>query len=296
MITFRPAAENDLAASQYIYYLNEIQGLQNPPPPQAASSMLHHIFETGTVYVAEQDGQIIGYAGAIKRGPIAFLTDLFVKPETQSAQIGKTLLQHALPQDGSIRCTVSSTDPRAQALYIRSGMQPQFPHFNLHWSSENSPHHKNTSTTSIKIVEAQADDPAFLQWDTSICGRERLVDHTFWRQQQQGVPLWFERQGKRVGYGYVRLGTSSFWYPQMCTVGPVGVRSPEYATDCVLSAVEWAMKRATIVRIDVPGPHPCLAPLLEQGFRIIYIETFLSAASTPFFDARCYIPSSSDLF
>lgn len=295
MTTFRPATEHDLAASSYIYYLNEIQGVQNPPLPQPAPAILYHIFETGTVYVAEQYGQIIGYAGAIKRGHITFLTDLFVKPETQSAQIGKTLLQHTLPHYGSIRCTVSSTDPRAQALYIRSGMQPQFPHFNLRWSSESSPVHSNTSTNSITIIEAQADDPEFLQWDTDICGRKRLIDHTFWRQQQ-GVPLWFERQGKRVGYGYVRTETSSFWYPHMCTVGPIGVRSAEYATDCVLAAIEWATKRATIVRIDIPGPHPSLAPLLERAFRIVYVETFLSAAQTPFFDARCYIPSGSDLF
>ena len=296
MTTFRPATEHDLAASSYIYYLNEIQGVQNPPPLQPAPPMLHHIFETGLVYVAEQDEQIIGYAGAIKRGQVSFLTDLFVKPETQSGQVGKTLLQYVLPQDGSIRCTVSSTDPRAQALYIRSGMPPQFPHFNLRWSSESSPVHSNASTNSITIVEAQADDPEFLQWDTDICGRERPIDHSFWRQQQQGIPLWFERQGKRVGYGYVRTGTSSFWYSQMCTVGPVGVRSPEYTTDCVLAAIEWATKRANIVRIDVPGPHPCLAPLLERGFRIVYVETFLSAAQMPFFDARCYIPSGSDLF
>lgn len=92
MTIFRPAAEHDLAASYYVYYLNEIRGLQHPPP-RASSPMLQHIFETGTVYVAEQDGQIIGYAGAIKRGPIAYLTDLFVRPGAQSAQLGKMLLQ-----------------------------------------------------------------------------------------------------------------------------------------------------------------------------------------------------------
>jgi hypothetical protein len=49
------------------------------------------------------------------------------------------------------------------------------------------------------------------------------------------------------------------------------------------------------VRIDVPGPHPALAPLLERGFQIVYVETFQSSAAAPFFDARCYIPSGSDL-
>jgi hypothetical protein len=50
-----------------------------------------------------------------------------------------------------------------------------------------------------------------------------------------------------------------------------------------------------MIHIDVPGPHPCLAPLLERGFRIVYVETFVSQAASPFFDARRYIASGSDL-
>jgi hypothetical protein len=64
------------------------------------------VFETGTMSVAEQDGRVLAFAGAITRGPVTFLTDLFVHPQTQS---------------------------RAQALYTREGMQPLFPHFNLQW-------------------------------------------------------------------------------------------------------------------------------------------------------------------
>jgi len=48
-----------------------------------------------------------------------------------------------------------------------------------------------------------------------------------------------------------------------------------------------------VLRIDVPGPHPSLAVLLDAHFRITYVETFLSAAHTPFVDARCYIGSAA---
>ena len=41
------------------------------------------------------------------------------------------LRRRVLPQDERIYCTFSSTDPRALALYIRMGMRPQWPHFNL---------------------------------------------------------------------------------------------------------------------------------------------------------------------
>jgi hypothetical protein len=86
------------------------------------------------------------------------------------------------------------------------------------------------------------------------------------------------------------------WYPESCTLGPIGVSAPEHATACVLSAANWARKHADVVRIDVPGPHSCLEPLLTQGFHITYVETFVSTANEPFFDPRCYIASGSDLF
>jgi hypothetical protein len=56
---------------------------------------------------------------------------------------------------------------------------------------------------------------------------------------------------------------------------------------------QWAMdmygsvQRAMVLHIDVPGPHSCLAALLECGFHIISFDTFVSTAITPFFDARC---------
>ena len=54
-----------------------------------------------------------------------------MRPAQQSAQLGGMLRRRVLPQDERIYCTFSSTDPRALALYIRMGMRPQWPHFNL---------------------------------------------------------------------------------------------------------------------------------------------------------------------
>ena len=56
---------------------------------------------------------------------------------------------------------MSSTDRRAQALYIRFGMQPIFPHYNLQWQSSTS----KIAASNIEVVEGQVGDPAFVQWD-----------------------------------------------------------------------------------------------------------------------------------
>jgi GNAT superfamily N-acetyltransferase len=295
MIIYRPARQSDLAQAYDVFYQNEIHDTAIPPPPGEVPSDLHHIFETGSIYMAEQDGTIIAFAAAITRGNITFLTDLFVRPDQQSSRLGQTLLQYVMPHNESVRCTFSSIDPRALALYIRSGMQPQWPHFCLHL---NGPLRDNPSNTGIEIHEGEADDSAFIQWDARISGRLRPDDHTYWLHSQRTIPLWFTRQGNKIGYAYVRLGEGTIWYPQACTIGPIGVQSPENATACTLAAVNWARKHAgaDALLINIPGPHPALASLLNLGFHITYVETFLSTATTPFFDARCYISSGSNLF
>src|SRR6266700_2874754 len=150
------ASERDLAAMYAVYYSNEVGEAENIPPMslQNVLAVLRHVFETGMMSVAEQEGRVLGFAGAITRGPVTFLTDLFVHPQIQSSGLGKTLLQQVLPQRLSlIRCTMSSTDPRAQSLYTRQGMQPLFPHFNLQWRGRV---HTEPLATDLEVVEGEA--------------------------------------------------------------------------------------------------------------------------------------------
>jgi hypothetical protein len=253
---------------------------------------LSHVLQTGTLYVAEEDGKILAFAGAITRGNISFLTDLFVLPSSQSGKLGKTLLHAVLPQDDLIHCTLSSSDPRALALYIRSGMRPWWLHFDL---KLHKPAHIWPQVPDMEIIEADSSDPALLGWDARVSGRPRPQDLHFWVREEQAVPLWFRRRGQIVGYGYVRFGAGAFSHPQACKIGPMGADTPEDATDCVLAAVHWAIQRTVEIHIDVPGPHPCLITLLERGFHIHSFDTFVSSAPHLFFDARCYIASGGDL-
>jgi Acetyltransferase (GNAT) domain len=292
MTNFRPALEADLGAAWNVFYQNEL--LDNPhlPLPGDIPPYLRHVLQTGTLYVAERDGKVLAFAGAITRSNINFLTDLFVWPDQQSGQLGKTLLRSALPQDDLVHCTMSSSDPRALALYIRAGMVPQWPHFALRLEK---PRYKLPLAPGVEIIEADPDDPALVLWDTQISGRRRPVDHQFWMREERAVPVWFRRHGQTVGYGYIRFGAGTLSDPQACALGPIGANTPEDAAACVLAAVNRALQQAEVLHIDIPGPHPCLATLLESGFHISYADTFVSSAVTPFFDARCYIASGGDL-
>lgn len=288
---FRSAGEADLEPMYGVFYRNEIRGTENPPALNAVPPYLAHVLRTGKLVVAEQDGKVLGFAGAITRDRITFLTDLFVQPDLQSGQIGKQLLQLAMPQDGLVHCTASSTDVRALSLYIRAGMQPQWPLFMLRLEKPE----RGSLDSDVEVSEADPADPELVQWDTRVSGRSRQTDLQFWVDEQRGEPVWFRRGGRIIGYGYIRRGAGSLWYPQSCMLGPIGVELAEDATACVLLLVDRALQQADVIRIAIPGPHPCLAILLEKGFRITYVDTFVSAAKTPFFSEKRYIPSGDDM-
>jgi GNAT superfamily N-acetyltransferase len=294
MTTIRPATEADLPSAYEVFYQNELRDDPQLPFPDIIPPYMRHVLQTGTLFVAEENGRIIAFAGAITRGNISFLTDLFVLPSLQSGQLGKALLQSVLPQDGLVHCTLSSSDPRALALYIRSGMRSWWPQYALHLSNPAQtawPLHPD-----IEIIETDATDLALLSWDTRISGRPRPQDLEFWVRDEQGVPLWFRRKGKIVGYGYARFGQGDDTHPKACKIGPIGADTPEDATACVLAMIHWVAEQSEEIKIDVPGPHPCLATLLDRGFHIKSFDTFVSSASYPFFDAQKYIASGGDLF
>jgi len=296
MTPLRTAQESDLEAIYEVWYQTDVVPESTLPPARGdVPAYLRHVLRTGTLLVAEQQKRISAYAGTITRAGITFLTDLFVDPHHQSSDLGKRLLQLALPPDGLIHCTLSSSDPRALALYIRAGMIPQWPCFGLRLEQQSSS--QKLPSSDVKISEVQPEEfQALIQLDAELSGRLRPEEHTFWIQEEQAVPLLFRQAGHVAGYGYVRLGGGTLWHPEACVLGPIGSSSVEEAAACVLAAVEWAAERAKVIRIEVPGPHPCLAPLLERGFRLTYTDTFVSSAASPFCDARRYVPSGGDLF
>jgi ribosomal protein S18 acetylase RimI-like enzyme len=292
----RPATDADLGEIYDIWYRDEIGEDPDPPPNTTSPDLFAHNVRTGDFHVAEgAEGRLLGFSGAIVRGDIRFLTDLFVRPEAQDQGLGQELLDRAMPADGRRHATLSSRDPRAQALYIRSGMRPRFPHFILEAEAERI---RELETDGVEVGPADASDPALVAMDAEIGGRLRPEDHADWvGSTTAGVPLWLDRGGEHVGYAYVRLRSPAFLrHPDWATVAPAGACTDEGAAGVVLAAVGWAASRAPGVTLGVPGPHPALGRLLDAGFRITYVELFLSSSDEPFTDPGRYVPSGSGEF
>lgn len=296
-IHIRPAQPHDLPAVYSTWLAAEGEAPEQPPQPgDPVPSALPHVLRTGHMLVAEDDNGLVGFAAVAYREPVTFLGQLFTTPNAQSSGVGHALLRAIMPDDGRQRSTVSSADPRALGLYVRHGMRPVWPVFDLGVSVERL---RSFPRTDVDIVMAEAADPELARWDTEIGGRLRPQDHAYWVQQKAGVPLWFERLGKRLGYGYVQVQPRSHdarWYGDTVRVGPVGARDAADAVDCLVAALGWAREQGSGLSVLVPGPHPGLRPLLDAGFQIGDIETFLSTAEPPFTDGRRYIPFGGGLF
>lgn len=293
----RAATPVDLPAVFYTWLAAEGEAPEQAPrPDDAAPSALAHVLESGRMLVAERAGRVIGFATAIARGQVTFLGQLFVLPEVQSAGVGQRLLRAVMPDDGWQRATVSSSDPRATALYVRHGMRPFWPVFDLAVSVERL---GCLPETDVAVAVARPEDSNLIGMDAEIAGRLRPQDHSYWVEHKAGVPLRFERGGKTLGYGYVLVQPQSSdarWYGDTVRVGPLGVHDEADAVDCLVCALNWARERGGRLSVLVPGPHPGLRTLLEAGFHIGEIETFLSSGEQPFTDGRRYIPSGGGLF
>ena len=291
-ITIRVAMEQDLAGIYEVYYLAQVEREARPAAQPALFADIRHECRSGVAVVADGDGRIEGFAALTIRGEVAFLSSLFVREGARSQGLGRRLLDAVPPHDGKILATVASADPRALSLYTQAGMRLRWPVLLLRGTAASA---MALPDGGVEVGQADPDDPELALWDARCCGRARPQDHAYWRQEERAASLLFRRGRETIGYGIVRLGAGTLGEPGGCTIGPVGALLPDDAATCVLAAVGWAAARSTVLRIDVPGPHHALAPLLAAGFQIIDQDTFCSSGLLPFVDSRCYVGSGGSL-
>lgn len=152
-------------------------------------------------WIAERDGQPIGFSRAIVRGGLQQLTELFVLPGRQSGGVGRGLLDRAFPLANARRRSIIATaDFRAQALYLKSGVYPRFPIYYFGRKPESV-----TIATDLQFTPISPASPAILDVLAWIDGRvlefRRDVDHAWMLQERDG--FLYQRDGQPVGYGYV---------------------------------------------------------------------------------------------
>lgn len=172
---------------------------------QRRQSLFEHLARTADQYwVAEADGQIVGFARSSVRDGVRELLEFFVRPGYQGQGIGGELLRRAFPAgDAQRRAIIATREMRALARYMKAGVYPRFPNYYTFRKPE-----PVEVATDLEFAPA-ADTPetlaAIRAIDQAILGFTRDVDHRFLLQDRQAIL--FRRAGQVVGYGYFGKGT-----------------------------------------------------------------------------------------
>jgi GNAT superfamily N-acetyltransferase len=189
------------------------------------------------LWVAVERGDVVGFAGWLRRGWLVHLGDLFVDPKRLGEGIGRRLLEASLPGDGVVT-TLASRDERALPLYARFGLRPIAPVLYLEGSFE-----AEGEVERVPVEDLPAPDRP---------DQLRLLAET-------------------GGHGLVREGA---WVAVRPTPGGGAWLGPgESGADDVL-AFAGSVERA---KVTLPGPHPAVPPLLAAGFRVTDIDFYMAS-------------------
>ena len=155
-------------------------------------------------WVAENEEQIIGYARSVRADGVRELTEFYVMPSFQSVRVGRELLARAFPTNGARRrVVIATTDNRAQARYLKSGVYPRFAIQYLCRKPE--PIRVKTDLAFEPALATPETLTAIRAIDKVVLDFERDADHEFLLNDRQ-AHLYY-RGEQVVGYGYVGKGT-----------------------------------------------------------------------------------------
>ncbi len=234
-------------------------------------------------WLAKQNDEIIGFSRAILRDGVRELTELFVKPGTQSSGLGRQLIERAFPAEGAAqRFIIATSDFRAQALYLKSGMFPRFPIYFFGREPQQVPF--ETDLQFVPLTNSPETVAALGEIDKAVIGFRRDVDQQWFLANRRG--MLYVRNGRPAGYGY--LGESS---------GPFALLD---AADfpAVLAHAESAAQSAGLPEFGVEVPmvnETAVTYLLSRNFKMdVFMAMFMS--ERPFGSFDRYLVTSPPFF
>jgi GNAT superfamily N-acetyltransferase len=259
----RDAGTEDLGAIYDVWRATQLADSDQPPPdwPDGPGTMpwFAHLLEVGRLIVAVDDGSVVGFAGLLDHGRCVALSDLFVAPSRQSAGIGGLLLDVILPTERSL-VTMASTDPRAVASYVRRGMRPRWPAYYLGADVDRL---RAAPRPAVSIAPTNPDEyPWELRGDAEhYAGLGGTTARICAGDEPIGTALLLRGNPQRV------------FHPEATEILESAAATEEDAADVVLGLVQHlADGGAERIELQVPGPHPALAPLLARGFEITDVD------------------------
>jgi GNAT superfamily N-acetyltransferase len=150
-------------------------------------------------WVAERDGEILGYARTIEHDGLQELTEFFVAPGQQSAGVGGGLLSRAFADHGArYRTIIATLDERALYRYMKMGV---YGRFMLKYFYRQAEHVTVPTDLVIEPMDLSVHLESINRMDREIVGHARANIHEWLASQRDGFV--YKRGGQVVGYGYI---------------------------------------------------------------------------------------------
>lgn len=215
-VVIRPGTRDDLFDAFVVFQL-ALHGLQqsvgealpeDKPDPENLSPAFEyfrmfteHLAQTAeTFWVAEDEGEFIGFARSVVRDDIQQLSELFVRPDRQARGVGKRLLEAAFSADGiHNRVVIGTSDIRAVTRYLKSGVKFRFTIYD--WSRKPEIVPFETDLSIVPFTPTPENLAILNSIDRIILGYTREVDHIWLSKNRKGH--FYHRDGQVVGYSYV---------------------------------------------------------------------------------------------
>lgn len=290
-IVYRPAREDDLALADRLTVasINDLTerhafGPMASPGPHPFQSFSLKDDPDG-LWVAEDAGQMLGFAFSWMCGDLWFLAQLFISPDRQSQGIGDALISRTLEQaqkhNARTRALITFAFNRAsQSLYIRHGIFPQAPVYFFAASCDalrltaarlrSAP----LSASAAHLRDLDAIDAVALGVSREKHHRYLLADAA-----TSGL-LFYADDGDCAGYAYVANGH----------VGPLAVMKQDAVAPALAAALAFGAEAgAARVSAFIPGPcHGALSLAIESRMRMTF--PMLLMADRDFGDWSRYMP------
>jgi hypothetical protein len=241
--------------------------------------------------------RLVGFAAAVQRERLWFLSMLFVLPEAQGARVGRSLLKRVLPgDDGTVLATATdSAQPISNALYSTFGIVPRMPLINLSGlpvrpdAFEALPSGVNP-VSFARIREGGDERAARLAaavdaLDRDLLGAAHPVDHQFLAAEERRGWLYEGPDGAPLGYGYAG---------EAGRVGPVAARDSALLGPILGHLMSAVVPRGAFLTWIGGASDRAIVACLAAGLRLDRFP-LLVCWDRPFADFSRYLPLSPGL-
>jgi GNAT superfamily N-acetyltransferase len=290
-IVYRPAREDDFAIADRLTVasINDLTerhafGPMATPGPHKFQSFCLQDDPDG-LWLAEEAGQMLGFAFSWVCGDLWFLAQLFISPDRQNQGIGHTLISRTMAQaqkhNARTKALITFAFNRvSQSLYIRHGIFPQIP-VNFFAAPRDALRLAPAPLQSATLTASTAHLRALDAIDAVALGFSRSKHHRYLLADAatQGR-LFYADNGDCIGYAYIANGH----------VGPLAVTKQDAVGPALAAALAFGVEAgAARLSAFIPGPcHSALSLAIASGMRITF--PMLLMADRDFGDWSRYMP------